>query len=147
MRRTFLAATLDRPLLLDTHIWLWLVHGNSTLSPATKETVKGAANAGQLRVSVITVWEVGKLVARGRIILGKPLVSWVEDAVASSGGVLEPITSQIAAASCELPDGFRSDPGDEIIIATARAIDAVLMTRDREILDYAARGHMNAQRA
>lgn len=96
---------------------------------------------------MITVWEVGKLAARKRVILGQPVTPWIEDALTSSGATLEAITPQIAAASCELPDGFRSDPADEIIIATARAISGTLVTRDRKILEYAAGGYLSAVRA
>jgi PIN domain nuclease of toxin-antitoxin system len=58
--------------------------------------------------------------------------------------VLEPLSPAIALGSCYLPGGFRSDPADQIIIATARVIGATLMTRDRRILDYAKGGHVNA---
>lgn len=134
-------------LLLDTHVWLWLVRGDPGLTSSARKEIKNAAKDGRLRISVITVWEVGKLAARKRIVLGKPVAAWIEDALANSGTTVEALTPQIAATSCELPDGFRSDPGDEIIIATARAISANLVTRDRKILEYAATGYVRATRA
>ena len=84
------------------------------------------------------------LASRGRIRLSKPLRAWVDDSSAEPAPGLEPLTLEIALASCQLPDAFRSDPADEIIVATARVTGAILMTRDRRILAYAAAGHLNA---
>ena len=43
-----------------------------------------------------------------------------------------------------MPETFHRDPADRLIVATARVANATLMTRDRRILDYAARGHLTA---
>ena len=131
-------------LLLDTHIWLWLVQGNRALAPRIRESIREAAATGRLRVAAISIWEVALLASRGRITLERPSLVWVRDALARSGAVLEPLSPEIAIHACELPDRFHPDPADRMIVATARVIDASLMTRDRPILDYAARGHINA---
>jgi PIN domain nuclease of toxin-antitoxin system len=68
-----------QPLLLDTHVWLWLVGGSPELSTKARHT---------------------------------------------------------------LTEAFYRDPADRLIVATARVANALLMTRDRRILDYAARGHL-----
>lgn len=44
----------------------------------------------------------------------------------------------------ELPDLTHRDPADRMLIATARAHDLTLITRDRAILHYAAAGHVRA---
>jgi len=44
--------------------------------------------------------------------------------------------------SCRLPGVFHADPADRLLVATARSANAVLVTRDRKILDYAAEGHV-----
>jgi PIN domain nuclease of toxin-antitoxin system len=54
------------------------------------------------------------------------------------------LSPQIAIESHALPDEFHRDPADQLIVATARVTNATLMTRDRRILDYAARGHLTA---
>jgi len=137
--------TSDRqPLLLDTHIWLWLVLGNTTLSPGTRRMISRAASVGNLRIAAITAWEIALAASRNRIVLGKPAILWVEEAVAASTVIIEPLSASIAVESCELPDAFHPDPADRLIVATARVTDAVLMTRDQPILDYAARGHLTA---
>ena len=134
----------SRPLLLDTHVWFWLVLGNAALSSAARKTISGAASTGNLRISAITVWEIGLLASRNRVALGKPTIRWVEEAVAASTVTVEPLSPSIAVESCELPEIFHRDPVDRLIVATARVANATLMTRDRQILDYAARGHLTA---
>jgi PIN domain nuclease of toxin-antitoxin system len=43
-----------------------------------------------------------------------------------------------------LPGPVHGDPADRILIATARALDLTIVTRDSAILDYSARGHVRA---
>jgi PIN domain nuclease of toxin-antitoxin system len=132
------------PLLLDTHIWLWEILATGDLQFAARRMINDAAADRRLRLSVISVWEVALLASRSRIDLPKPTSSWVDEAVARSRIILDDLTPAIAVESCELPSAFRSDPADQIIVATARIIGATLMTRDRRILDYAAAGHVTA---
>ena len=136
-----------RPLLLDTHIWLWLVLGSAVLSSAGRKRISGAASVGNLRIAAITVWEIALLASRSRIILGKPTILWVAEADAASTVTIEPLSPSIAVKSWELPETFHPDPADRMIVATARVTGAVLMTRDQQILDYAARGHLTATAA
>jgi PIN domain nuclease of toxin-antitoxin system len=140
MRRT----SEPRALLLDTHIWLWLAAGTEPLRSGARETIGIAASRGELKVAVISIWEIALLASRNRIVLGKPTPEWVEQALLAPGLSLEPLSPRIAIDSVHLPDGFRSDPADQFIVATARVTNAVLMTRDRRILDYAAQGHLTA---
>jgi PIN domain nuclease of toxin-antitoxin system len=130
--------------LLDTHVWLWLVAGSSDLSSRARHTINRAAATGTLRIAAISLWEVALLASRGRIVLGKSIDLWLEEALADPGPVIDPLTPQIVVESYALPDVFHRDPADRLIVATARVANATLMTRDRRILDYAARGHLTA---
>jgi len=102
MRRT----SEPRPLLLDTHVWLWLEEGSDQL------------------------------------VADEPIDVWLAEALADPGPIIEPLSTEVAIQSCDLPDRLHRDPADRMIVATARVTNAVLMTRDRRILDYAARGHL-----
>jgi PIN domain nuclease of toxin-antitoxin system len=145
MQRTSSPSRLRQELLLiDTHVWLWLMEGEAKLSPMQRQTINDAAAEGRLRLSVISIWEVALLASRNRIALSKPIETWIDESLIDPAPVLEPLSPIIALASCHLPGGFRSDPADQIIVATARVTGAMLMTRDRRILDYAAAGHVNA---
>jgi PIN domain nuclease of toxin-antitoxin system len=131
-------------ILLDTHVWLWLVAGSSDLSMEARHTISGAATAGTLRIAAISLWEIALLASRGRIVLGKSIGLWLEEALADPGPAIDPLSPQIAIESYALPDVFHRDPADRLIVATARVANAILMTRDQRILDYAARGHLTA---
>jgi PIN domain nuclease of toxin-antitoxin system len=97
-----------------------------------------------LRIAAISLWEIALLASRGRIVLGKSIALWLEEAMADPGPAIDPLSPQIAIESHALPNGFHRDPADQLIVATARITNATLMTRDRRILDYAARGHLSA---
>ena len=131
-------------LLLDTHVWLWLVAGSADLTTEARLTIDEAAAAGALRIAAISLWEVALLASRGRIVLGKSIGLWLDEALADPGPAIDPLSPQIAVESYALPDVFHRDPADRLIVATARVANATLMTRDQRILDYAARGHLTA---
>ena len=137
----------EAPLLLDTHVWLWEVFATGQLSSSIRAKISEAAQRFRLRLSVISLWEISLLASRGKIELAPLVMPWIAEAERKSGIVFEPLTAEIATAAAELPGGFRSDPADLIIVATARVTGATLMTRDRRILNYAAKGYVTAVRA
>ena len=52
------------------------------------------------------------------------------------------LTPAVAIESARLPEFGHRDPVDQILVATARVTGATLVTRDRRILDYAAKGYL-----
>ncbi len=118
--------------------------GDARLPSTTRGLIERAAGRAALSVAAISMWEIAMLAAHGRITLAKPTLEWIENALRSSSVGIEPLTPRIAADSCELPGRFHNDPADRLIIATARATDAALVTRDKRVLDYAALGHVAA---
>jgi PIN domain nuclease of toxin-antitoxin system len=131
-------------LLLDTHVWIWFMLANAELAVSERNAINRAAASGQLRIAAISVWEAALLASRGRVVLGRPLTQWITEAVSAPGLTIEPLLPQVAVEACSLPEAFHRDPADRLIVATARVANATLMTRDRRILDYAARGHLTA---
>jgi PIN domain nuclease of toxin-antitoxin system len=131
-------------LLLDTHVWIWFMLANAELAVSGRNAINRAAAFGQLRIAAISVWEAVLLASRGRVALGRPLAQWITEAVSAPGLSIEPLLPQVAVEACSLPEAFHRDPADRLIVATARVANATLMTRDRRILDYAARGHLTA---
>jgi len=122
-------------ILLDTHVWVWWVHGDSRLSTAAAAAIKAEEGSGLL-VSVISVWEVAKLVEVGRLVLPKAVPEWVESALAYPGVILQAITPAIAVGSTQLPSPFHRDPADQILVATARGLDVPIVTADGLVLAY-----------
>ncbi len=122
-------------IVLDTHIWVWWVHGDERLTPAQVETIH-ANEADVIGVSAISCWEVAKLVEGGRLELPCPLRVWFEQALNYPGIYLLELTPEIAIESTHLPGEFHRDPADQIIVATARVYSCPLVTADGRILKY-----------
>jgi PIN domain nuclease of toxin-antitoxin system len=132
-------------MVLDTHVWLWVVEGDRSQSaPHALQEIDDASRRGDLLVSAISVWAVAMLEKTGRISLSRPLEEWVQSALRAPGTQLLPLSPEIASESARLPGSAHGDPADRILIASARVTDGKLATRDRVILDYAAGGHLTA---
>lgn len=123
-------------LLLDTHVWIWLMLGDERLNLSFRHTVEQYKDKELILISAISVWELGMLVERKRIQLEIDCLDWVEQALASSNVNLIPLTPRIAIQSTRLPELSHGDPADRILIATAHEQNAVLITHDQKILDY-----------
>jgi PIN domain nuclease of toxin-antitoxin system len=127
----------DQPLLLDTHCWIWSQFGlDHEFSPAGLSLFRQAASDGNLRLSIISVWEVAMLESKRRIHLQMDCFDWINQALQTPGLSLIPLTPEIAVESTRLPGSLHSDPADRILVATARNVGARLMTRDRLLLKY-----------
>lgn len=130
-------------LLLDTHIWLWYAEGNTERLPAASvKQLERARQAEGLRISAISVWEIGVQHGKGRIQLSAPLRDWVREALAPVGIALLPLDAESAAESTLLPGEAHGDPADRFLIAAARTKGLVLATRDEAIIDYGNAGHV-----
>jgi PIN domain nuclease of toxin-antitoxin system len=132
------------PVLLDTHSWIWLQNGEpGVFTGPVRRAIEASAAGGRLYLSIISVWEVALLQSKGRIELSNSCGLWVQQALATPGLALTPLTSEIAIESCNLPPPFHGDPADRIIIATARNIGARLVTRDQKIIEYGRKRHLS----
>lgn len=122
-------------IVLDTHIWIWWVHRYSRLTPDHLRQLEEFEAQG-LGVSVISCWEVAKLVEVGRLELQRPIEDWLSQALNYPGVELLPLTPAIAVESTKLPGQFHRDPADQLIVATARVHQCPLATADLQILRY-----------
>ncbi len=122
-------------ILLDTHIWVWWVHDDASLSTAYRSVLSAHEETG-FGVSVISCWEVAKLAERKRLVLPCPVEEWIQQALAYPGVQLLNLTPEIAVESTQLPGEFHKDPADQIIVATARLFGRPLVTADEKILSY-----------
>ncbi len=134
-------------ILLDTHVLIWLLAGNPRLGAPARSLIQQAAADNALLVSAITPWEIAMLVSKGRLALDRDVGEWLGAALALPGIRLAPLAPEIAVASTRLPGALHADPADRIIAATARHVDAVLVTEDQRLLDYGQRGHLRIRRA
>ncbi len=131
-------------LLLDTHVWVWLLNGDEgKIAPPVLNKIFRAGENGQLHVSVISVWEIAMLEAKGRLVLAKGCWNWVAEALSLPGLSLVPLTPEIAVESTRLPGEFHKDPADSILVATARNSGGFLATKDARIIEYGKKGHVH----
>ncbi len=131
------------PILLDTHIWVWLMEGSEReLGSVSLKSLEKASIESALVISVISIWEVAMLDVKARIQLSLDCLAWVDKALTAPGIRLQALTPAIAIESTRLPSLLHGDPVDRILVATARRIGASLATRDERILKYANSGHL-----
>lgn len=121
-------------IVLDTHIWVWWVDGNQRLTKANEQWIQQHQSQG-LGVSIISCWEVAKLVENNKLVLSCSVSEWLNDALAYPGVQLLDLTLPIVVESTQLV-GFHRDPADRIIVATARIYNRPLLTVDEKILNY-----------
>jgi PIN domain nuclease of toxin-antitoxin system len=121
-------------IVIDTHIWVWWVQGDSRLTPKYQQWLQQYWSQG-LGVSIFSCWEITKLVEKDRLELPNPLNEWFEQALAYPGVQLLDLTVPILIEATKLV-GFHRDPGDQIIVATTRVYGCPLLTADQKILGY-----------
>lgn len=116
-------------LLLDTHIWLWLVENPGRLGVNTAREVSDSAN--ELWLSPVSTWEVLNLHRKGRIRLPSDPAEWLPVALA---GIQRHafLTHEIVRAAERLT--LHPDPADRFIAATAQIHDLTLVTADHRLL-------------
>ena len=122
-------------IVIDTHVWLWWMASPDRLSDDAGEAIAAAPAIG---VSTVSVWEVAMLAARGRISLDRDVRTWVRRAFAEHR--VEPLAPGIEVALDAGALDARAFPGDRadrFIYATARAVEAPLVTRDARIRAFA----------
>ena len=141
---------LKRPnikLVLDTHVFLWLINGDKDLSSKGTEVILKNAEDGSIALSAISLWEISMLYARRRILLNQPCLNWINRSLEAPGIVLCPLTPEIAVESSTLPGIFHGDPADRIIVATARVLSVPLVTKDQRILNYREESYLECIKA
>jgi PIN domain nuclease of toxin-antitoxin system len=130
--------------LLDTCAAIWIAEN----APLTDEAVQAIDQAGDegnpVLMSPISAWEIGLLVARGRLSLPISAQAWFDELIETPNVELADLPPAVLIASSFLPGTPPRDPADRIMIATAREQNLTLVTRDRHMLNYAAAGHVHA---
>jgi PIN domain nuclease of toxin-antitoxin system len=131
-----------QPLLWDTCAAIWIYEKARLAQPAI-DAMGDAHRLGVLSyVSPISAWEVGMLVSHGRLQLLIRPERWFANLFEVPGVELAPLSPDLLIASSYLPGKPPKDPTDRILAATARELGAILMTRDRALLDYGKQGHV-----
>ena len=135
----------DLLLLEATHCWIWAQRGLiQQLSRMALQSIKDGERDGNLRISVISIWELAMLEKRGRVALPMNVRTWVEQALSKPGIAVAPLTPEIAIESVHLPGEMHGDPADRMLVATARVLGATLVTKDAQLIRYSRQRHVRA---
>jgi PIN domain nuclease of toxin-antitoxin system len=139
-------STPARAVLLDTCAVIWLANGDPLESSATAAIVY-AGSADGVFVSPVSAWEVG-LLSKPRA--GRDLAvrfmpdpkTWFARVIAGPGIREAPFTPNIAIDASFLPGQLHGNPGDGLLVTSARHLGIPIVTRDRRIIDYGRDGHV-----
>ncbi len=116
-------------LLLDTHIFLWVVTDSRKLKGAARRAI---AAADAVHVSAASIWEIAIKVRLGKID-GDP--QQMADAIVPSGFLELPVSTLHAARVAQLPH-HHHDPFDRLLVAQALTEPLVLLTADSLLASY-----------
>jgi PIN domain nuclease of toxin-antitoxin system len=116
-------------LLVDANVLVWSLVDPLEIAAAARQAIASPAN--DVLVSAASVWELGIKQAKGKLRLPEGLATAVE----SLGFNGLPVTLEDAEVAAALPAHHR-DPFDRMLVAQARRLDAVVVTRDRAFGAY-----------
>jgi PIN domain nuclease of toxin-antitoxin system len=128
-------------LLLDTCAMIF-VSLDSEMRPEATEAIRLASEEGRLRVSPMSAWEIGMAMSKGRLKSPLSPTEFFRRFLKNLNAQLCALTPEILIDSSYLPATPHGDPADRILMASARNLDLVLVTRDQPILDYGRAGHL-----
>ena len=116
-------------IVLDTHALIWWLSEPRKL---TRKASRALGKARRVGIPAISAWEVAVLVSRGRIRLDRSPLEWLNAALAEPRVELLPLTPSVAVHSTRLGPTL-ADPADRLIVATALAEAAPLVSADQRI--------------
>lgn len=117
-------------ILLDTHVLIWALENNPTLSTPAREIIIDGGN--MVFVSAVSVWEIGIKRALGKLFTPDNLL----EEISLHRFTALPINFEHAKLAGDLPE-IHKDPFDRMLIAQAITEKLSLITRDKFIPEYA----------
>ena len=137
------------PVLLDTHIWVWANADPGKFKKSAARAIELAAAERRLFVSAASVWEIALKAQKGELLVSGDLRTWLREQRRYPGVRVLPVNGTLAIDATSLPEWVRKsdkrphkDPGDRFIVAEARRRNAVLITSDALMIEYARKGHV-----
>jgi len=136
---------MNEGVLLDTCTILWLAE-DEPLGEEGHAAIAAAEKNEKIHVSPVSAWETALLVAKQRIALSLPVERWFNAFLGARGSLLAEMPPKVLIDSVSLPGDPPSDPADRVLAATSREYGLTLITRDKVLLAYGAKGHIRALR-
>ena len=120
---------LQMRIVLDTHIVVQAA--NDELTPARKRLLE--AESSELLLSAVTLWELTKLVELGYLSFPDGFERFLHHLCAHPRYEVVQYDAKLMIELLQVAPKIHKDPADQIIVATARTLDATLMTDDSRI--------------
>ena len=118
--------------ILDTHILIWFLEGNRSLSSSRRQIISQSKN--DVFVSIASLWEMAIKISLSKLTLSQSLDDVIKQIAAEDIEIL-PITAEHTLQVSILPFHHR-DPFDRIIIVQSRVENLPLMTNDNDFGGY-----------
>ena len=119
--------------LLDTHVFLWWIMDDESLTPYIRDFIADEGN--DLFLSSASCWEIAIKAKIGRLKLTENPEKFIPDQMIANNISGLPIQLVHALHVYNLPDHHR-DPFDRMLVAQARIEKISIITNARLIADY-----------
>ncbi|MBQ9365940.1 MAG: type II toxin-antitoxin system VapC family toxin [Schwartzia sp.] len=116
--------------LIDTHILLWALYDSRQLS----DTAKIVIQSQKCSLSIASLWEIAIKVSIGKLKV-KQSIQEIFDACLINGIEIIGISPIYCDEMIKLPK-IHNDPFDRLIVATAKAENYTILTKDATIPKY-----------
>ena len=123
-------------LLLDTCTFLWVLSGDSQLSPRAADLFRRPDS--EVFLSAASAWEIAVKHAAGRLVLPDRPERFVPERREERGIVALPIDEEAALHASRLP-WLHRDPFDRLLVSQAIVHGMTILTPDAIISRYPAR--------
>ncbi len=122
-------------LLLDTHIFLWFISGDTRLSPEWRDSIRAAEN--EVYMSVVSFWEVMIKHALGKLPLPQPPAQYLP--IQRARHLIASLSLDEASVRhlASLPAVHR-DPFDRMLVCQAMELGLTIVTVDPVFTAYPA---------
>jgi PIN domain nuclease of toxin-antitoxin system len=119
-------------ILLDTHVFLWVVTADKRLGRKTERLLENADT--EIWLSPISIWECLMLDHAGRIRLEPTPLQWARDVLRKYPFREAPLNHEVALESRGI-SLKHEDPADRFLAATAAVYDLTFLTGDERLLE------------
>lgn len=115
--------------LIDTHVVLWWLTDPKQISHKANKIISDKGN--NILVSSVSLWEMAIKKSLGRLTLPRNIVEILH----SEGFKILSLGPEEALGISDLPF-IHNDPFDRMLVMQAKLYDLVLITRDKNMMDY-----------
>jgi PIN domain nuclease of toxin-antitoxin system len=122
-------------LLLDTHIFLWYITGDSRIKPAVRQAIEDCDVA---YLSVVSVWEATTKYQLGKLPLPAPPHPWLT-VQREKHGIDSLALDEAAVSRLPMLPMHHRDPFDRMLVCQALEHDLLVVTVDSILDQYPAK--------